>query len=967
MAQEAVDDALQRAQTILTELQATRAREQARFEAERGQLRSDEFALSPVRVDIAALEEARLEIAARRARSENLAVRLAARRNARTQIQGEIAALAAELAEEQDADRRLALEQALARQKELAGLQDELVAVLDDLQQLAQRRLQLMRQAQALLQSRFELPALAAGAGLPAVAPAAQAAIDRQLAAAAQLRNEAAGLDSSSAAGKARVRLLELQAQQADDRAELAQLRIAHGQYQELLKALESLAASRAIAPQILRRGAANLEVLAGRLQVDLQLLANKRDVLVDQRDLTEQQGEIASGDDSTLKRRLRILDELIAELDATHKALVALVERRDRAATLYQSTIAQRSQAALLEWRPWPQDAEAWRLLLDGLARLPGRVVTQLGRVSSIWLSAWTNLGMLAQAGLLMWWLGLVGVMALLRRQALRVVVRAQDAPLMQIPAQVTAAIAYRALPALLLGSTALLLGLPASATTLMLVLLLLWPAIHGATLAARLLLLEAPSPARLRLFRELRWVILITGVLAALLVIGLEVALSPTVRDALDRLSMLCLIAVMVPALHLRAVIQGAQASVGVSPLRRLAASASLVLPMLLLLCAGLGLAGYVNLSWAIAGRLGWFVLVALGVLLIAGVLADGLARFSGRLAQREDGGDFYRRYLLQPLYRLSLLLLLIGAGVLLVQLFGWNAQTPLVGKIPGMLGAVLFKVGEAQIKVGDLILALAIVFLVFWFGDWSKQVSYRFAYARINDLGVRESLATFTQYLVIVFGLLVALKTIGLDLTALTVFAGALGIGIGFGLQQIVVNFISGLLLLVERPLKTRDIVNVDQYEGEVTRIGIRALTVKTWDNQEVVIPNSSVITKPFINWTHGDDVMRTLLLVGIGYDDDPNAAMALVADILREHPAVLDNPAPKVLLWEFADSSMTLRLQFHTHIRGSIGRADVRSQILATIWTRFRAAGITIPYPQRVLHQVSGQALEPSGGD
>jgi potassium efflux system protein len=121
-----------------------------------------------------------------------------------------------------------------------------------------------------------------------------------------------------------------------------------------------------------------------------------------------------------------------------------------------------------------------------------------------------------------------------------------------------------------------------------------------------------------------------------------------------------------------------------------------------------------------------------------------------------------------------------------------------------------------------------------------------------------------------------------------------------------------------LLVERPLATTDIVKVDQYEGEVTRIGIRSLTVKTFDNQEVIIQNSSVITRPFTNWSRIEDIMRTVLMVGISYEDDPHQAVELVLKKVKAHPSVLVDPGSKVLLWEYGDSALMLRILFHTRI-------------------------------------------------
>ena len=182
-------------------------------------------------------------------------------------------------------------------------------------------------------------------------------------------------------------------------------------------------------------------------------------------------------------------------------------------------------------------------------------------------------------------------------------------------------------------------------------------------------------------------------------------------------------------------------------------------------------------------------------------------------------------------------------------------------------------------------DIFLAVVLVGFAFWIGGWSQQVSYNLALTRVRDLGIRQSLSTFVQYIVIVLGLLLTLKVIGLDLTALTVFAASIGVGIGFGLQNVVNNFISGMLLLAERPLRVTDIVTIGGETGEVTRIGIRSLIVRTFDRKDLIIPNSAVIGNTFTNWTRNDETLREVLLFRISYRDDPRASGGQVEEIAR----------------------------------------------------------------------------------
>ena len=519
--------------------------------------------------------------------------------------------------------------------------------------------------------------------------------------------------------------------------------------------------------------------------------------------------------------------------------------------------------------------------------------------------------------------------------------------------------------LPPLFVIGAGLILNLRQTDLVLLMTPLLIWPVARLALDFINNLLDEyTPELDRNRtrlLLLETRWVVIITAMLAAVLVTAHTVALSPLVIDAIERLSMLCLLLIALPMIHLRKLLlEGIRGDVE----SRMLCFFTLAVPLLLLLCALIGVIGYVNLAWAIAIRLGWLLLVGLGFHLLRNILR-GLLRATVKWFERRDAesAPHWEQYILGPVYRVTLLLIVLGAAQLLFHLYNWNSQTPLVRAVPLMLDTTLFSIGETAIKLKTLGLALLTVIVAIWGAGWSKQVSYRWLYTGVQDQGIRSSLSTFTQYIVVVLGLFLAMEIIGLDLTALKVFAGALGVGIGFGMQTIVVNFISGILLLIERPLATTDLVNVDKYEGEVTHIGIRSLTVKTFDNQEVIIPNSSVITKPFTNWTRSDDIMRTVLMVGISYNDDPHQAVKLIKDIVTSHPAVLIDPGSKVLLWEYGDSALMLRVQFHTRIRGSIGRSDVRSQILFGIWDAFKQAGITIPYPQRdvYMHNVDDMRL------
>jgi potassium efflux system protein len=258
-------------------------------------------------------------------------------------------------------------------------------------------------------------------------------------------------------------------------------------------------------------------------------------------------------------------------------------------------------------------------------------------------------------------------------------------------------------------------------------------------------------------------------------------------------------------------------------------------------------------------------------------------------------------------------------------------------------------VLRLGQSALSLQDLVLAVIMVALAFWVGGWSQQVSYNLALTRVRDLGIRQSLSTFVQYVVIVLGLLLTLKIIGLDLTALTVFAASVGVGIGFGLQNVVNNFISGVLLLAERPLRVTDVVTIGSETGEVTRIGIRSLTVRMFDRKELIIPNSAVIGNTFTNWTRTDDVLREVLMFRVSFRDDPRAAAAQIEAVARSVAGVVANPPPKATVYEFTDAAITVRLQYYARLRGPVGGLDIRADILSGVRDAFADAGFSVPTP------------------
>lgn len=222
---------------------------------------------------------------------------------------------------------------------------------------------------------------------------------------------------------------------------------------------------------------------------------------------------------------------------------------------------------------------------------------------------------------------------------------------------------------------------------------------------------------------------------------------------------------------------------------------------------------------------------------------------------------------------------------------------------------------------------------------------------------ELGVRLAIGSLARYALLTIGFIAILQSAGIDLSTLTVFAGALGIGIGFGLQNIAGNFISGLIILFERPIKVGDRIEAGGVMGDVVNISARATTVVTNDNIAIIVPNSSFVAEPVTNWSYSDRHVRISIPVGVSYSSDPEAVRDLLVEAARGHPGVLQTPAPEALLAEFGDNSLNFELRVWT--REYATRPPVlRSELNYLIAKLFRQHGVEIPFPQRDIHIRSG---------
>ncbi len=267
--------------------------------------------------------------------------------------------------------------------------------------------------------------------------------------------------------------------------------------------------------------------------------------------------------------------------------------------------------------------------------------------------------------------------------------------------------------------------------------------------------------------------------------------------------------------------------------------------------------------------------------------------------------------------------------------------------------VLLAYSLTLGATTISVEMITLALGTLYLTFQL-SWLLQaiLETRFFYRKNLDHGVRDAIKKLMHYGVVTIGFLTVLSTLGMGLQNFVVVLGAFGVGIGFGLQDIVNNFLSGLILLFERPIKVGDFIVVNDEWGTISKIGLRSTVVETINHAEIIVPNSQLISEKVTNWTLSSRKARLVVPVGVAYGSEVELVMRILTEVATNHPDAVQDPGPSILFMKFGDSSLNFEIRVFIHDIAS--RFRIRSEMLQQIDARFRAAGIEIPFPQRDLH-------------
>lgn len=285
----------------------------------------------------------------------------------------------------------------------------------------------------------------------------------------------------------------------------------------------------------------------------------------------------------------------------------------------------------------------------------------------------------------------------------------------------------------------------------------------------------------------------------------------------------------------------------------------------------------------------------------------------------------------------------------GVLvLVILRRWKTTMSLT-----ILERQLFSIGGNGVTALHLLTALGFLG-VFWGISWILQrLMGRHIVSRFGiPPGAAYALKRILHYTLVFLGFVVALQTLGLNLTSLAVVLGFLSVGIGFGLQNITSNFISGIIILFERPVSVGDFVSIGDQSGTVLSINMRSTVIQTRDRVRLIVPNSRFVSEPVVNWTHGDTLVRLHAPVGVAYGSEPELVVQALLEAARSHPDVQADPAPEVRFMSFGDSALQFSLLAWT------SRPDrqylIGSQLNFLIYQKFREHNIKIPFPQRDIH-------------
>jgi small-conductance mechanosensitive channel len=281
-----------------------------------------------------------------------------------------------------------------------------------------------------------------------------------------------------------------------------------------------------------------------------------------------------------------------------------------------------------------------------------------------------------------------------------------------------------------------------------------------------------------------------------------------------------------------------------------------------------------------------------------------------------------------------------------------------TGLLDELRVLLDALRIPVGKQSVSVLEILSGVLSVAITVVVALWvARLIEGRLQGARELDPGLRAVLSKLAKTVLVVLAVLIALPLVGIDLTVLSVFGGALGVGIGFGLQKIAANYISGFIILLDRSIRPGDLITIGDRAGEVTRLTARYIVVRNVDGSEALIPNETVVSSTVVNHSYSDNIERVAVPIQISYGSDMERALELLEQAAWQHDRVLKKPQPLALVAAFADSGINLELYVWI-ADPEAGKGNLRSDLYRALWKSFKENNIEIPFPQREVRILAG---------
>ncbi len=485
---------------------------------------------------------------------------------------------------------------------------------------------------------------------------------------------------------------------------------------------------------------------------------------------------------------------------------------------------------------------------------------------------------------------------------------------------------------------------------------LLMLWLVYRQLKGIAQLVLLErvrevGASNHEMILYHRFKWLFLMGAWATGLMILGQELPLSFLLQDVFNRLFMLFLFAVTWVLWKSRDTFPELfhpWLSANKQPFKHLLSAVGILMPLILLTTAVIGLFGYVHFAWILARYLAYFLLIVVVYVLLRELLTDLLDLLSEKMVSKLHNGWLWVEAILKPLEKwLHFGLFLLGI-VILFRGFKDDWELALLPAVKTVGTYPVFSGSEVHITLFSTIEAVIVLMILIWLAKWTREFCYRWLYRGVVDAAIRNSVSIFTQYTVILFGSVIFLRVLGIDLSGMGMVLGGLAVGMGFGLRDFASNIIGGLMLLIERPVREGDLITLGEYEGRVEHIGIRSMRVSSWDHMDVLIPNAETFNKPVTNWTHQDGVVRTVLPIKVNRSDDPALVRQLIFDVLDIIPDVLKEPPFQVFLKHIDEALIEFEVRYFINIQFNT-RIAVQSEVLLAIMVQFKAAGIQAPIP------------------